>query len=295
MMSTSLTSFRSKVAPATLLTPRGREIASVSFSRSQGAIVAAPRANAAGGQGQGATAASSVVLDQVDEGKSRDRRDIEGERSGSPDDGSTDDGESNDLLAWQGSTVLDSVLFVLAFPVNFLLVYTIKDCTAEGAERYYILTFFGSLVWIAIFSYLMVWWAILIGSVLGIPAVVMGLTVLAAGTSIPDALSSVIVARQGLGDMAVSSSFGSNIFDILVGLPIPWFFKTAVVSPGTVIHIDSQGIVISVVTLLAMVFAVIIGIIASDWKLGRRLGAMMFVLYILFVAESLVLELVVYS
>lgn len=45
----------------------------------------------------------------------------------------------------------------------------------------------------------------------------MGLTILAAGTSIPDMLNSIIVARRGLGDMAVSSSVGSNIFDITIG------------------------------------------------------------------------------
>lgn len=48
----------------------------------------------------------------------------------------------------------------------------------------------------------------------------MGLTILAAGTSIPDLITSVIVARKGLGDMAVSSSVGSNIFDITVGYVI---------------------------------------------------------------------------
>ena len=46
---------------------------------------------------------------------------------------------------------------------------------------------------------------------------VMGLTFLAAGTSIPDLITSVIVAKKGFGDMAVSSSVGSNIFDITVG------------------------------------------------------------------------------
>lgn len=50
----------------------------------------------------------------------------------------------------------------------------------------------------------------------------MGLTILAAGTSIPDLITSVIVARKGLGDMAVSSSVGSNIFDITVG----WVWQT---------------------------------------------------------------------
>jgi len=46
---------------------------------------------------------------------------------------------------------------------------------------------------------------------------VMGLTFLAAGTSIPDLITSVIVAKKGFGDMAVSSSVGSNIFDVTIG------------------------------------------------------------------------------
>lgn len=45
----------------------------------------------------------------------------------------------------------------------------------------------------------------------------MGLTFLAAGTSVPDLITSVLVAQQGKGDMAVSSSVGSNIFDVTVG------------------------------------------------------------------------------
>jgi len=54
---------------------------------------------------------------------------------------------------------------------------------------------------------------------------VMGLTFLAAGTSIPDLITSVIVARKGFGDMAVSSSVGSNIFDVTVGcvIYVPWY------------------------------------------------------------------------
>ena len=45
----------------------------------------------------------------------------------------------------------------------------------------------------------------------------MGLTFLAAGTSVPDLITSVLVAKQGKGDMAVSSSVGYNIFDVTVG------------------------------------------------------------------------------
>lgn len=45
----------------------------------------------------------------------------------------------------------------------------------------------------------------------------MGLTVLAAGTSLPDVILSVIVARKGLGDMVVSSAVGKNIFKVAMG------------------------------------------------------------------------------
>ena len=72
----------------------------------------------------------------------------------------------------------------------------------------------------------MVWWATVTGDTVGIPPEVMGLTFLAAGTSIPDLITSVIVARKGFGDMAVSSSVGSNIFDVTVGSVLENIFYT---------------------------------------------------------------------
>ena len=102
------------------------------------------------------------------------------------------------------------------------------------------LTHLDKFAWIGGFSYLMVSWAEIIGNTIGIPSVIMGLTVLAAGTSVPDLLSSVIVARRGNGDMAVSSSIGSNIFDILVGLPVPWILFTAWPNDKQVVQVCSN-------------------------------------------------------
>uniref|UniRef100_A0A915LYQ7 Sodium/calcium exchanger membrane region domain-containing protein n=1 Tax=Meloidogyne javanica TaxID=6303 RepID=A0A915LYQ7_MELJA len=106
--------------------------------------------------------------------------------------------------------------------------------TIEDRKKYAAFTFVGSVIWIALFTYLMVWWASIAGLTLGIPTEVIGLTALAAGTSIPDLITSVIVSRKGLGDMAVSSSIGSNLFDICVGLPIPWLlhFSLSVAKKG---------------------------------------------------------------
>lgn len=92
-----------------------------------------------------------------------------------------------------------------------------KIFNSVSGKKLFPLTFIGSIVWIAFFSYLMVWWANLVGAAAYIPPEVMGLTLLAAGTSVPDLITSVIVARKGFGDMAVSSSVGSNIFDVTVG------------------------------------------------------------------------------
>ena len=66
-------------------------------------------------------------------------------------------------------------------------------------KNWFVITFLGSIVWIAGYSYLMVWWATVAGKVIGIPDTVMGLTFLAAGTSVPDLITSVLVAKQGKG------------------------------------------------------------------------------------------------
>lgn len=64
-----------------------------------------------------------------------------------------------------------------------------------------------------------------VGDTIDIPDSVMGLTFLAAGTSVPEAVSSVIVTNQGHGGMGISNSIGSNTFDILLCLGFPWFIK----------------------------------------------------------------------
>ena len=49
------------------------------------------------------------------------------------------------------------------------------------------------------------------------------------------------ISLPGHGDMAVSNAIGSNVFDILVCLGIPWFIKTAMVDPGSYVAVTSKG------------------------------------------------------
>lgn len=137
------------------------------------------------------------------------------------------EGVWENLMPPDDGKFLSWLWYIVALPLVLCMTFTIPDVRRPGWGKWCYLSFFLSIGWIGGFAYLMVTWADIIGNAIGIPSVIMGLTVLAAGTSVPDLLSSVIVARRGSGDMAVSSSIGSNIFDILVGLPIPWILFTA--------------------------------------------------------------------
>ena len=129
----------------------------------------------------------------------------------------------------------------------------------------------------------MVWWATSVGAVVGISDVVMGYTFLAAGTSVPDLMSSVIVARQGLGDMAVSSSIGSNIFDITFGLPLPWALWS-LFNGFKAIAVESDSLNFSLVLLILMLVSIVVIIALCGWKMTNTLGMAMVILYGLFLA-----------
>ena len=134
----------------------------------------------------------------------------------------------------------------------------------------------------------MVWWATRIGETWNIDSAIMGLTFLAAGTSVPDLITSVLVAKEGYGNMAVSSSIGSNIFDVTVGLPIPWLLATLIFDKPVIVSSDGLGC--SIGLLLLMLVLLITSIMVCGWKMNMLMGFMMLVLYVGFVIVSLLLE-----
>ena len=203
----------------------------------------------------------------------------------SNDDGGNDDDDSQPLDISFPDGIKARIVYFISAPLIFTLYFTVPDTRNPKWKKWYVVSFVNSIIWIGIYSYFMVWWAEVIGIMAGIPDTVMGLAFLAAGTSIPDLLSSVIVARQGLGDMAVSSSVGSNIFDILMGLPIPWFFYSVIY--GEPMAVTASGLLTSVLILIVMLVCVVTLIAVSGWKMTKGLGAGMFALYFLFLGQDL--------
>jgi len=193
-------------------------------------------------------------------------------------------------MSWP-KTCIGRIRYIILLPLVGSLFLTLPDVRKPAKKKYFAITFVGSIMWIGVYSYCMVWWATDIGCVFGISDDTMGLTFLAAGTSVPDLLTSVIVAQQGHGDMAVSSSIGSNIFDVLVGLPLPWL-AYSIYNGSTngkyYTGVDAPTLFIDLLILFGMIATVILTIVASRWKMTKLLGGSMFVLYVVFVVQSLI-------
>lgn len=149
------------------------------------------------------------------------------------------------------------------------------------SAEHYLMVFGISIVLIALLCWVLVESAIGISVILDIPEVVIALTVLAVGTSVPDMVSSVIVAKQGRAGMAVSNAIGSNIFDIFIGLGLPWMVKILIVDQA--IELNIVGLDVSVGLLFGSVLLILFFLILKKWKLTQNLGFTLILLYILYV------------
>ncbi|XP_022704504.1 sodium/potassium/calcium exchanger 5-like isoform X2 [Varroa jacobsoni] len=184
-------------------------------------------------------------------------------------------------------------LFYLPFTMLFHL--TIPNCQRKKCRKWFLATFIMSTFYITLASYLLVWMITIIGFTLSISDTVMGLTFLSIGVTLPDIVSSLLVVRKGFGDMAVCNALGSNIFEILVGLGLPWLIKTAVIEPGIPILVESKGMMYSTISLLLTLFFLIALTHWNRWRMSRLYGAILMTWYIAFLILSTLYELGIFG
>eukprot|EP00095_Tigriopus_kingsejongensis_P008041 maker-scaffold201_size263271-snap-gene-1.23 protein:Tk08041 transcript:maker-scaffold201_size263271-snap-gene-1.23-mRNA-1 annotation:"sodium potassium calcium exchanger 3-like isoform x1" len=188
--------------------------------------------------------------------------------------------------------------WILFFPVNFVFFVTIPDVRYPKCAKLYPLSFLMCMVWIGVISYVLTWMITIIGFTLAIPDSVMGLSFLAVGTSVPEVISSLIVCRQGKGSMAVSNSIGSNTFDILLCLGLPWLIKALYqgFAEGAewFIQVKSEGLAYTVISLLLSLILLYVILLASRFVLSRTLGFVCLVIYAIFLTISLLFEMNVF-
>lgn len=151
-------------------------------------------------------------------------------------------------------------------------------------EKNYLRAFLLSIGFIVALSYILVEATVVFAAGIGIPPVIVALTLLAAGTSAPDLISSVEVARAGRGGMAVANALGSNIFDIFVGLGFPWLVALSIQNRASV-HVESGDMVVSIGILLVTTL-ILYALLASRLLLSRREGWLLLLFYLVFAAYT---------
>ncbi|XP_065569181.1 sodium/potassium/calcium exchanger 3-like [Artemia franciscana] len=186
------------------------------------------------------------------------------------------------------------IWWYLMWPNNVLLAITTPDVRRPSCAKFFILTFIMSVLWIGSLTYVAVWMITIIGFTFGAPDSVMGITILAAGSSIPEAVSSVIVSRLGKGSMAISNSIGSNSFDILICLGLPWLIKAAAFSSDGAVSVNSGGVGYSAMMLFGSVLLLYVAIVFNKFKLDKKLGFLFLISYIVFLVLASLIELNVF-
>lgn len=203
-----------------------------------------------------------------------------------------------ELLVWpaRGGWIRKTV-WIMTWPIHLIFMCTIPDCEKQRFKNWFPVTFLMCIIWIGSLSYVVAWMITIIGDTLKIPDSVMGITFLAAGTSVPEAVSSVIVAKQGHGSMGISNSIGSNTFDILLCLGLPWLIKSSFspTQPGKhYISINSGGLEYSAISLLSTLMLLYIAFASNKFQLDRKVGRACLCMYAVFLILASLIELNVF-
>lgn len=121
--------------------------------------------------------------------------------------------------------------------------------------------------------------AVTIAQAAGLSEAVIGLTIVAIGTSMPELVTSIIAVRKGEGSVALGNVLGSNIFNILGILGITVLVQPMQI-PNEIIRLDIW--VLCATTVLLVAFA------RSGWTISRREGGLFVLAYATYLAVLLI-------
>jgi len=138
--------------------------------------------------------------------------------------------------------------------------------------------FFLLLIVIGAFTFFLTDSAIDLSNLLGISPIIIAFTIIAAATSIPDTVISVTNAKKGNIDDATSNVFGSNIFDILVGIGLPLLIYVCY-KGAVLIEFANLEIILGLLgaTILVLYF------FAEDHVLTKKNAVVLLLMYLAFV------------
>jgi len=184
-------------------------------------------------------------------------------------------------------TLYGKIITVVTYPLVFILHCVLIDCKKH--PTWYWASFTISIIVLGLLVFFIIQWVEKAGCLIGFGSALMGLTVGAAGTSAPDALVSFHVARNGVGDMAVSNALGSNVFDILLCLGLPWVIKTTFMGEEVEVATDDfqNTFMIMVGVLIIFTCNIVISYLRKGRvTLSKRTGYVYLFMYFCFIVFS---------
>lgn len=147
----------------------------------------------------------------------------------------------------------------------------------DAGGRYPGLMLIAGILTLLVGSEVLVQGAVAGGEALGVPEAVIGMTLIAFGTSLPELTACVAAARKGQHDVIVGGIIGSNVFNIFSVMAL-----SALVKP-LVIDARFAAFDMYIVSLVTLVFA---ALLLFAGKIGRVTGGIMAVSYLIFIVAQ---------
>jgi len=144
---------------------------------------------------------------------------------------------------------------------------------ASMTTRQSTISFIIGLVSLLIGSKALVWGATGVATLLGVSELIIGLTIVAIGTSLPELAASVISALKNEHDIAIGNVLGSNVFNLLAVLAMP-----GLIMPSAIEDAVLQRDFLMMVLLLVLLF--LFSRFGKNGRIGRVAGSIMLLVYI---------------
>ena len=168
---------------------------------------------------------------------------------------------------------LDGLLSLATFTILLPLYCHIEKKTSPANEetgedspaqmRYPWLTIVYSLALLVASSHFLVWGAVDFARTVGVSELLIGVTIVAAGTSLPELASAVVSARKGKHEFVLGNIIGSNVFNALIVVGVSGTIAPFKNIPGTILTRDFP---------MMMIATVLIGIFGLNFRKPSTAG-----------------------
>tara|TARA_B100001250_G_C19778166_1_gene780577 strand:- start:207 stop:1241 length:1035 start_codon:yes stop_codon:yes gene_type:complete len=188
--------------------------------------------------------------------------------------------------------LMDSMILLAAFLISMFILFRFQGDSGEPAmdeeeaeaiehtstAKALVLLVAGLAV-LMVSSKLLVWGATGIAQTLGVSDLVIGLTIVAIGTSLPELAASVASALKGHHDIAIGNVIGSNLFNLLIVMPVPGLITITAVEPDAFNrdYMVMMGLTTALILLIMLNF--------RNGRVGRFSGVLLTGSYVAYLAS----------